>query len=120
MHYAALHSPSQIQLNRFGDLKHFISIEGLSQRQLNQILDTAETFLGDHGQILNEPLLDGRTVMNLFFEPSTRTRTTFELAAKRLSANVLNIECGKKPTRALQMFIAQLIAVIPDEISFGC
>jgi len=99
MHYAALHSPSQIQLNRFGDLKHFISIEGLSQRQLNQILDTAETFLGDHGQILNEPRLDGRTVMNLFFEPSTRTRTTFELAAKRLSANVLNIDMQQSSTK---------------------
>ncbi|MEC7119155.1 MAG: aspartate carbamoyltransferase catalytic subunit [Pseudomonadota bacterium] len=99
MHYAALHSPSQIQLNQVGDLKHFISIEGLSQRQLNQILDTAETFLGDHGQILNSPLLDGRTVMNLFFEPSTRTRTTFELAAKRLSANVLNIDMQQSSTK---------------------
>ncbi|MFA9203661.1 MAG: aspartate carbamoyltransferase catalytic subunit [Flavobacteriales bacterium] len=99
MHYAALHSPSQIQLNRFGDLKHFISIEGLSQRQLNQILDTAETFLGDNGQILNHPLLEDRTVMNLFFEPSTRTRTTFELAAKRLSANVLNIDMQQSSTK---------------------
>lgn len=66
MHLAALHTLSQIQLNQYGNLRHFLSIEGLSQQQLINILETAETFLGDNGQIINRPLLDGRTVMNLF------------------------------------------------------
>ncbi len=99
MHHAALHSASQIQLNAIGDLRHFVSIEGLSRTHLIQILDKAETFLGQDGQILNSPQLEGRTVMNLFFEPSTRTRTTFEVAAKRLSANVLNIDMQQSSTK---------------------
>lgn len=99
MHLAALHTLSQIQLNQYGKLRHFLSIEGLSQQHLTHILETAETFLGENGQILNRPLLEGRTVMNLFFEPSTRTRTTFEVAAKRLSANVLNIDMQQSSTK---------------------
>lgn len=99
MHLAALHTLSQIQLNQYGHLRHFLSIEGLSQQHLTSILETAETFLGDNGQIINRPLLEGRTVMNLFFEPSTRTRTTFEVAAKRLSANVLNIDMQQSSTK---------------------
>lgn len=99
MHLAALHTLSQIQLNQYGNLRHFLSIEGLSQQHLINILETAETFLGENGQIINRPLLEGRTVMNLFFEPSTRTRTTFEVAAKRLSANVLNIDMQQSSTK---------------------
>ncbi len=99
MHLAALHTMSQIQLNQYGNLRHFLSIEGLSKQYLTHILETAETFLGENGQIINSPLLDGRTVMNLFFEPSTRTRTTFEVAAKRLSANVLNIDMQQSSTK---------------------
>lgn len=99
MHHSALHTPSRIQLTPAGELRHFISIEGLSAGLLNHILDTAEGFLGKEGSILNAPLLEGRTVMNLFFEPSTRTRTTFEVAAKRLSANVLNIDMQQSSTK---------------------
>jgi aspartate carbamoyltransferase catalytic subunit len=97
-HHSALHLPSQLQLNPAGNLQHFLGIEGLSRAHLTRILETAETFLGENGRILNNPLLDGRTVMNLFFEPSTRTRTTFEVAAKRLSANVLNIDIQRSST----------------------
>ncbi len=97
-HHSALHLPSQIQLNRAGNLQHFLGIEGLSRAHLTRILDTAETFLGENGRILNRPLLDGCTVMNLFFEPSTRTRTTFEVAANHLSANVLNIDIQRSST----------------------
>ncbi len=81
-----------IQLTTSGELKHFLSIEGLSRDKLLEILDTAERFVGV-GEKANKkvPLLRGKTVANLFFENSTRTRTTFELAAKRLSADVLNI-----------------------------
>lgn len=98
MHLAKLHTPSQIQLNEHGNLKHFVTIEGLSKETLNTILDTAETFINDNNQLITSPLLEGRTVMNLFFENSTRTRTTFEAAAKRLSANVLNIDIARSST----------------------
>ena len=79
-----------IQLTDSGELKHFLSIEGLSQQRLVEILDTAESFVGVNDKAAKKvPLLRGKTVANLFFENSTRTRTTFELAAKRLSADCL-------------------------------
>lgn len=81
-----------IQLTAAGGIKHFLTVEGLSKAHLTQILDTAETFVGVNNKSTKKaPLLRGKTVANLFFENSTRTRTTFELAAKRLSADVLNI-----------------------------
>nr|WP_315278029.1 aspartate carbamoyltransferase catalytic subunit [uncultured Acinetobacter sp.] len=98
MHLAALHTPSQIQLNKDGYLKHFLTIEGLSKETLTQILDTAQSFFNEQNQLITNNLLEGRTVMNLFFENSTRTRTTFEAAAKRLSANVLNIDIARSST----------------------
>ena len=98
MHLAALHTPSQIQLNKDGNLKHFLTIEGLSKATLTKILDTAQSFFNDQNQLITNNLLEGRTVMNLFFENSTRTRTTFEAAAKRLSANVLNIDIARSST----------------------
>lgn len=98
MHVSHAHEPSRLQLNRFGHLKHFLTTEGLSREILTEILDRAETFLLPEGAIRNEPLLAGRTVMNLFFEASTRTRTTFEVASKRLSADVLNIDISKSST----------------------
>ncbi|WP_139851735.1 aspartate carbamoyltransferase catalytic subunit [Acinetobacter pullicarnis] len=98
MHLAALHTPSQIQLNQQGHLKHFLTIEGLSKQTLTKILDTANSFFNDQNQLITNSLLEGRTVMNLFFENSTRTRTTFEAAAKRLSANVINIDIARSST----------------------
>ncbi len=81
-----------IQLCDDGGLKHFLTIEGLNKQRLTEILDTAESFVGVNNKATKKvPLLRGKTVANLFFENSTRTRTTFELAAKRLSADVLNI-----------------------------
>lgn len=80
------------QLNAQGQLQHLLSIEGLPKRILTEILDTAETFVGvAEREVKKVPLLRGKTVCNLFFENSTRTRTTFEIAAKRLSADVLNL-----------------------------
>ncbi|MBS3964226.1 MAG: aspartate carbamoyltransferase catalytic subunit [Methylomonas sp.] len=81
-----------LQLTVDGRLKHFLTIEGLNAALLTQILDTAESFVGlSQNQVKKVPLLRGKTIVNLFFENSTRTRTTFELAATRLSADVLNI-----------------------------
>ena len=80
------------QLNEKGELQHLLSIEGLPREILLQILDTAESFVGvTERDIKKVPLLRGKSVFNLFFEPSTRTRTTFEIAAKRLSADVINL-----------------------------
>ena len=80
------------QLNAQGQLQHLLSIEGLPRRILTDILDTAETFVGvAEREVKKVPLLRGKTVCNIFFENSTRTRTTFEIAAKRLSADVLNL-----------------------------
>lgn len=90
---------SQLQLNSKGQLRHFLSTEGLSRPLLTEILDTAESFTSvDQRAIKKVPLLRGKTVVNLFFEASTRTRTTFELAATRLSADVLNINISQSAT----------------------
>jgi aspartate carbamoyltransferase catalytic subunit len=73
-------------------LKHLLGIRELSADQINYLLDTAETFLDvSKREIKKVPALRGRTVINLFFEASTRTRTSFEIAAKRLSADAVNI-----------------------------
>ena len=83
------------QLDSEGNLKHLLTIEGLPKKILTQILDTAETFVGvAERDIKKVPLLRGKTVCNIFFENSTRTRTTFEIAAKRLSADVINLNVG--------------------------
>lgn len=92
-------SVKNFQLDDQGRLRHFLTIEGLKRQMLVDILDTAESFSGVVDQAVKKvPLLRGKTVVNLFFESSTRTRTTFELAAKRLSADVLNINVAISAT----------------------
>ncbi len=88
------------QLDEHGRLRHFLSIEGLSRSLLVEVLDNAERFapVGERA-VKKVPLLRGRTVVNLFFEPSTRTRSTFELAAKRLSADIMNLNIEASATR---------------------
>jgi aspartate carbamoyltransferase catalytic subunit len=88
-----------LQISEQGKLQHFLSIEGLDKALLTEILDTAESFVGiSEHQVKKVPLLRGKTIVNLFFENSTRTRTTFELAATRLSADVLNINIATSAT----------------------
>lgn len=92
-------SVNDLQIRKDGRLRHFLSTEGLNHELLTEILDTAESFAGVAEQSVKKvPLLRGKTIVNLFFEASTRTRTTFELAAKRLSADVLNINVGASAT----------------------
>ncbi len=80
------------QLNGDGRLQHLLTIEGLPREVLVHILDTAASFIGvTEREVKKVPLLRGKSVFNLFFEASTRTRTTFEIAAKRLSADVINL-----------------------------
>ena len=106
------------QLNRHGELVHLLGIEGLPRAVLTQILDTASTFLSvNERDVKKVPLLRGKSVFNLFFENSTRTRTTFEIAAKRLSADVLNLDIARSSTakgESLLDTIANLSAMHAD------
>ncbi len=88
-----------LQLNSQGQLRHFLSLDGLSKELLTEILDTADSFLEVGARAVKKvPLLRGKTVCNVFFENSTRTRTTFELAAKRLSADVITLNVSTSST----------------------
>ena len=87
------------QVNAAGELVHLLSTEGLPKATLLRILDTAESFLAVGARDVKQvPLLRGLSVFNVFFENSTRTRTTFEIAAKRLSADVVNLNIGSSST----------------------
>jgi len=106
------------QLNSHGELIHLLSTEGLPRQIIHQILDTAETFLSvNDREVKKVPLLRGKSVFNLFFENSTRTRTTFEIAAKRLSADVINLDIARSSTakgESLLDTIANLSAMHAD------
>ena len=87
------------QLNAHGELQHLLTLDGLPKAILTQILDTAEPFTEvAEREVKKLPLLRGKSVFNLFFENSTRTRTTFEIAAKRLSADVINLNIATSST----------------------
>jgi len=89
------------QLDNAGRLRHLLSIDGLPRALILHILDTAAGFAGlvdPRREVKKLPLLRGRTVFNLFFENSTRTRTTFEIAAARLSADVINLNVSVSST----------------------
>ncbi len=106
------------QLNKNGELVHLLSIEGLPASILRQVLDTAENFVSvNDREVKKVPLLRGRSVFNLFFENSTRTRTTFEIAAKRLSADVINLDIARSSAskgESLLDTIANLSAMAAD------
>ncbi len=106
------------QLNQHGELIHLLSIEGLPRAVIHHILDTAGTFLSvNEREVKKVPLLRGKSVFNLFFENSTRTRTTFEIAAKRLSADVINLDIAKSSAskgESLLDTIANLSAMHAD------
>jgi aspartate carbamoyltransferase catalytic subunit len=87
------------QLNDHGELRHLLSIEGLPRDIITHIMDTASSFLEvSDREVKKVPLLRGKSVFNLFFENSTRTRTTFEIAATRLSADVVNLDVRTSST----------------------
>ena len=91
-----MHNP---QLNKNGELQHLLTIEGLPKAIINHILDTASSFVGiSDREVKKVPLMRGKSVFNLFFENSTRTRTTFEIASKRLSADVINLNIAASST----------------------
>ncbi len=87
------------QLNKHGELQHLLTLEDLPREILVRILDTAEPFIEiAKREIKKLPLLRGKSIFNLFFENSTRTRTTFEIAAKRLSADIVNLNISTSST----------------------
>ncbi|MBC3861426.1 aspartate carbamoyltransferase catalytic subunit [Undibacterium jejuense] len=91
-----MHNP---QLNKHGELQHLLTIEGLPKSIINHILDTASSFVSvSDREVKKVPLMRGKSVFNLFFENSTRTRTTFEIASKRLSADVINLNIAASST----------------------
>ncbi|MCX7663632.1 MAG: aspartate carbamoyltransferase catalytic subunit, partial [Tepidimonas fonticaldi] len=106
------------QLNLHGELIHLLSTEGLPRAILTQILDTAAQFVSvNDREVKKVPLLRGKSVFNLFFENSTRTRTTFEIAATRLSADVFNLDIARSsPAKGETLLdtIANLSATAAD------
>ncbi len=91
--------PHDIQVGADGRLNHLISLEELPRELIEELLTTAESFIDFATRETKKvPLLRGKTVVNLFFEPSTRTRTTFEIAAKRLSADIINMQSDDMST----------------------
>ena len=88
-----------LQVDDNGNLRHLLTTEGLPADTIRRILDTADQFVSvGEREVKKVPLLRGKTIFNVFFENSTRTRTTFEIAAKRLSADVINLNVGASST----------------------
>jgi len=108
------------QFNAAGELTHLLTLEGLPREQILHILDTAQQFVSvtdPAREVKKVPLLRGKSVFNLFFENSTRTRTTFEIAAKRLSADVINLDISTSSTakgESLLDTIDNLVAMQAD------
>src|ERR1044072_2191650 len=105
--------------------EHLLSMHDLSGDDITRILDTADSFREVGTRVIKKvPALRGRTVVNLFLENSTRTRISFELAAKRLSADVINFGAGgssvakgdslKDPALTLQAMGADAIVIRPS------
>ena len=108
------------QFNKEGKLKHLLTLEGMPKEQILYILDTAKQFVSvtaPNREVKKVPLLRGKSVFNLFFENSTRTRTTFEIAANRLSADIINLDISTSSTskgESLMDTIDNLVAMQAD------
>ena len=84
---------NDLQLDADGRLRHLLTLQGLDRQHIADLLDEAETYLSRDGEpVVRGDALGGKTVANLFFEPSTRTRASFDLAGRRLGADVLNLD----------------------------
>lgn len=107
-----------LQLNSSGNLQHLLTLEGLEAKRIQELLDRADTYLSPAGSpVIRTEDLVGMTVANLFFEPSTRTRASFELAAKRSGADVLNLDLNtssRKKGESILDMIYTLVAMRVD------
>jgi aspartate carbamoyltransferase catalytic subunit len=91
--FEAFDDEASLQLDAAGELRHLLTLKGLDRSILSELLDEAQQFVSAPGSDTKRSnSLAGRTVANLFFEPSTRTRASFDLAGKRLGADVLNLD----------------------------
>ena len=91
----SMRNKASVQIGADGRLKHLLTTEGLPAELIRHILDTADQFVSvSEREVKKVPILRGKSIFNIFFESSTRTRTTFEIAAKRLSADVINLNVG--------------------------
>lgn len=87
------HDDAKLQFDEHGNLRHLLSLKAIDATLLTELLDDAESYLTAPGALpARSQSLAGRTVGNLFFEPSTRTRASFDLAGRRLGADVLNLD----------------------------
>ena len=87
------------QLNSNGRLIHLLGLEGLPKNQIKKILNVADDLIDSKGNLQKSKILRDMSVANLFFEPSTRTRNTFEIAAKRTSAKTINVDLANSATK---------------------
>ena len=98
--------------------RHLLGIEGLTVGEIGYILDRSNEYVGQNRRADKKvDILHGRTIINLFFEDSTRTRTSFELAGKRLSADVINMSVGTSAVNKGETLIdtaSTLNAMHPD------
>ena len=105
------------QLDSNGRLRHLLTLNGLGRARIVALLDRAAALRETWRDGALQPILAGRTVMNLFFEDSTRTRTSFELAARRLGAAVINFDIARSSTskgETLEDTLATLEAMEAD------
>ena len=105
------------QIDANGRLRHLITLDGLGGERISDLLDRAAALRAACANGAPPPLLAGRTIINLFFETSTRTRTSFELAARRLGATVVNFEIANSSTskgESLEDTLATLEAMHAD------
>ena len=86
----------KIQFNSKNQLKHLLNVELLNLEHIKEIISLADYYENEKIKKFND--LHGKTIANLFFEPSTRTKTTFELASKKLSADFINIDVANSST----------------------
>ncbi len=109
---------NSLQIDSNGQLRHLITLAGLGRERITALLDRAVELRQAFSQIAQGPqLLAGRTIINLFFETSTRTRSSFELAARRLGATVLNFDIASSSTskgETLEDTLATLEAMQTD------
>jgi len=90
---------NESQLNSAGRLIHLLGLKDLPKKQLEKILDVADGLIDNKGNLQKSKILRDMSVANLFFEPSTRTRNTFEIAAKRTSAKTINVDLANSATK---------------------
>jgi len=115
----SLEDEATLQLDSNGDLRHLLTLKGLDKATLTQLLDEAECFRTAPGSLpARARSLEGRTVGNLFFEPSTRTRASFDLAGKRLGADVLNLDLNTSSRKKGESILDTIYTLEAMQVDF--